>query len=392
MIRRGIAVLLAVVSLFVLTNSTLASGLEGFVTASTLYVRDQPYAESNTIHLVKMSEKVTILQKVNEWYNVICENGIKGYVYAQFISLGETDSTSGSRATTGSNPIDTANSKSTTSSMTANNLQTADSAKSTGVGIESLPNIMSIGDRGTGISSIQQALSDQGYYAGKVDGVFGQLTLQAVRKFQKDNGLVVDGVVGKATKRALFDDATIEKMQDMPTILGDAKSSAPSSLSEQQPALQGDSGNSNEVSTTLTASAKNSHPKSLDWFNEGYNLISKNKSVTIYDLNTGVVWSAKYINGSRHADIIPASASDAKKIASSKIVGSYVRRPVIVTIAGTDYAGSMYAVGHGEDSYCDYFKGVMCIHFTGSETHGTKKVDTDHQKAIDVALNASVNR
>ncbi len=126
--------------------------------------------------------------------------------------------------------------------------------------------------------------------------------------------------------------------------------------------------------------------QSLDWFGVGFDLINQHKSVQILDINTGVNWSATYINGKNHADIIPASAADAETIARNSITGSYVRRPVVVTINGTRYAGSMYAIGHGETSYCNYFKGVMCIHFTGSQTHGSKQVDTDHQTAINEAL------
>lgn len=53
-------------------------------------------------------------------------------------------------------------------------------------------------------SAIQDQLKQQGYYDGKVDGVFGPMTKAAVRKFQEDNGLKVDGLVGKQTKDALF--------------------------------------------------------------------------------------------------------------------------------------------------------------------------------------------
>lgn len=49
---------------------------------------------------------------------------------------------------------------------------------------------------------LQQALADKGYNL-DVDGVFGVGTEQAVRKFQADNGLDVDGVVGKDTFYAL---------------------------------------------------------------------------------------------------------------------------------------------------------------------------------------------
>lgn len=127
--------------------------------------------------------------------------------------------------------------------------------------------------------------------------------------------------------------------------------------------------------------------QTLDWYSVGFDLINANKSITVKDLNTGVTWSGTYINGKNHADVIPASSSDAQKLSSNSITGSYVRRPVVVTIGGTQYAGSMYAVGHGETNYCDYFKGVMCIHFTGSQTHGSGKVDSDHQNAIKDALN-----
>ena len=56
------------------------------------------------------------------------------------------------------------------------------------------------------ISVVQQALANKGYNL-DVDGVFGVGTEQAVRKFQADNGLDVDGVVGKTTFYALTGEA-----------------------------------------------------------------------------------------------------------------------------------------------------------------------------------------
>jgi len=131
---------------------------------------------------------------------------------------------------------------------------------------------------------------------------------------------------------------------------------------------------------------KASGVQALDWFKGGADLLKNNKNLRIFDTKTGTSWNARYINGANHADIIPASQSDATLIKNKKITGSYERRPVVVTIGGTQYAGSMYAIGHGSTSYCSYFKGVMCIHFTGSMTHGTKKVDAGHQNAISEAL------
>lgn len=141
-----------------------------------------------------------------------------------------------------------------------------------------------------------------------------------------------------------------------------------------------------DQSASTSTQTSSGGTQTLDWFNGGLDLLKANKNIQIYDTKAGTTWSAKYINGANHADIIPASKADADLIKSKKITGSYERRPVVVTIAGTKYAGSMYAVGHGSTSYCNYFKGVMCIHFTGSMTHGSKKVDTAHQNAISEAL------
>jgi peptidoglycan hydrolase-like protein with peptidoglycan-binding domain len=46
---------------------------------------------------------------------------------------------------------------------------------------------------------MQQALKNAGFYQGAVDGKRGPLTKEAIREFQRVNGLKVDGVVGKQT-------------------------------------------------------------------------------------------------------------------------------------------------------------------------------------------------
>ena len=56
-----------------------------------------------------------------------------------------------------------------------------------------------LGSRGEEVKQIQTKLKDMGLYTGSVDGIFGPLTLQAVKKFQSNNGLVVDGIAGPKT-------------------------------------------------------------------------------------------------------------------------------------------------------------------------------------------------
>ena len=60
-----------------------------------------------------------------------------------------------------------------------------------------------IGSRSEEVRKIQTALKEKGYFDSKVDGIFGTITKKAVEKFQKANGLTVDGIAGKNTLKAL---------------------------------------------------------------------------------------------------------------------------------------------------------------------------------------------
>jgi len=46
---------------------------------------------------------------------------------------------------------------------------------------------------------IQQALKNAGYYRGNLDGKIGPQTRSAIEAFQSDQGLTVDGIVGRNT-------------------------------------------------------------------------------------------------------------------------------------------------------------------------------------------------
>jgi len=52
-------------------------------------------------------------------------------------------------------------------------------------------------------AALQQSLTDAGYYAGAIDGVYGPATVAAVEALQTANGLPVTGTVDKATADAL---------------------------------------------------------------------------------------------------------------------------------------------------------------------------------------------
>lgn len=53
--------------------------------------------------------------------------------------------------------------------------------------------------KGYPVKDIQAALKSAGLYDGEIDGKIGSKTRNAIMEFQKNNGLKVDGVVGKNT-------------------------------------------------------------------------------------------------------------------------------------------------------------------------------------------------
>ena len=53
------------------------------------------------------------------------------------------------------------------------------------------------------IKLVQQKLKNWGYYTGSVDGIYGAKTKSAVKLFQRRNGLVVDGIIGDKTLKAM---------------------------------------------------------------------------------------------------------------------------------------------------------------------------------------------
>ena len=61
-----------------------------------------------------------------------------------------------------------------------------------------------MGDAGAPVRKLQTALKNAKYYTGKIDGQYGASTYDAVRAFQKANGIKVDGVAGLATLDRLY--------------------------------------------------------------------------------------------------------------------------------------------------------------------------------------------
>ena len=63
--------------------------------------------------------------------------------------------------------------------------------------------VLKQGASGGEVKELQRRLKEWGYYKGAVDGVYGKQTVEAVKFFQRKNGLTADGIAGKSTFAAL---------------------------------------------------------------------------------------------------------------------------------------------------------------------------------------------
>lgn len=220
--------------------------------------------------------------------------------------------------------------------------------------IGSAPSPMRPGASGSDVVKLQQALECLGYYDGVIDGEYGEGTEKAVRAFQRKRGMKVDGIAGSGTIRVLFGSSSTKNSSS-----GSSSSSSPKYKTEVK-----------------------------DWFADNVTrLIPKNATFTVKDVYTGRTFKVRRWSGSNHIDAEPLTASDS---ATMKAVyggsWSWRRRPILILYNGHVYAASMNGMPHGDDTISgNNFDGHFCIHFKNSKTHGTKKVDKDHQNAVNIA-------
>ena len=68
------------------------------------------------------------------------------------------------------------------------------------------PNVLSLSSQGDVVLKCQKKLKELGYLTTEADGVFGSDTQMAVRRFQAQNELIVDGYLGPTTRKLLLSD------------------------------------------------------------------------------------------------------------------------------------------------------------------------------------------
>ncbi|MBR6571821.1 MAG: peptidoglycan-binding protein, partial [Clostridia bacterium] len=174
-----------------------------------------------------------------------------------------------------------------TTTATSSSSQTVSSVSQLG----SAPAISRLYDKGSHVRKLQQALECLGYYKGEIDGVYGEATFAAVKKFQSKRKLEADGVAGPATIRAMFG---------------------------------------------MDAAGTKYETEVLDWYDDNVTrVIPKGARFTVKDIGSGKTFEMVRWSGGDHMDAEPRSASDTATIKS--IYGgsfSWRRRPILIKYNG----------------------------------------------------------
>ena len=299
----------------------------GKVTASSLNIRKSASFDSKVVGTLREGATVTIKDTSGSFYK-ITSGGKSGYVSKKYIKITNSSGSSSSGSKSSSN-----------------------TKKSSG----NSDGTCAPGDQGSAVRNVQRRLKKLGYYSGGIDGDYGNGTKTAVKNFQRRNGLNVTGKVNKNTLSKL-------------------------NSSSAKKATASDSSGSRGSGST----------ERLNWFNGGSSKIPKGATFKVKDIRTGKVFTVKRWSGYNHIDAEPASASDTAKMKSIYGHWSWRRRAVLVKYNGHVYAASMNGMPHGTQTISgNNFNGHFCIHFYGSKTHGTKRVDPMHQNCVAEAMKHS---
>lgn len=254
------------------------------------------------------------------------------------------------------------------------------------------------GSTGTSVKNIQIKLINEGYLNSKATGYYGNLTKEAIMKFQAKNGLKVDGIAGNATQNALQKIGTsilanTTKTKDNPDKIKEIQT-ALKNLNFYKGKIDGISGpltdmaiknfqkskglvvdgivgtktlaalfnedqkiasteQNNEVASRgntdrkETSDKDNTYGEMLDWWTEVQTLFPRGAEAKVIDLWTGKSINIKRSYGGNHADCETLTKEDTKMM--KEIWGgewSWNRRPVIVIVGERRIAASMIGMPH----------------------------------------------
>ena len=236
-------------------------------------------------------------------------------------------------------------------------------------------NLLKKGMQGSNVTALQSNLKKLGYFNTEPTGYFGDITEDSVISLQKYYKYSQDGIAGSSTLSLINN------------LLGKAKSIASRGIA--------------------ASGSTQGNDYLMPWFSEVQDIFKIGTIATVYDIDTGASFKIKRAYGYNHADCETVTSSDTKTM--KEVFGgqwSWSRRAVIIDVGGRKIAASIAGMphagneskpaneytssrsgGYGGGTNLDTVKGNSMsghfdVHFYGSKTHGTNKVDSAHQSAV----------
>lgn len=232
--------------------------------------------------------------------------------------------------------------------------------------------LLKTGMQNQNVMLLQNNLKELGYFYTNPTGYYGSITKKSVLDFQKANNLLADGAAGKNT---------IHKLNSL---------------------------NTKPIASVTRGSSSSAY--NWTWFSKIQYTIPRGSTFEVLDIYSGKSFKAKRTYGSNHIDAETINEYETSIFKS--IFGgnwSWNKRPIVVSyngislpasMAGMPHAGNDNAPsaayttwrsdGYGPGTNLDAIKnngmnGVFDIHFTGSRTHSSNRVDNVHQNNIKIA-------
>lgn len=306
---------------------------------------------------------------------------------------------------------------------------------------------MRAGDKGDDVSLLQSKLANL-LYAVVETGSYDDSTVSAVRSFQTNNALAVDGVFGAESARMLMS-SSVRPGNSSPLTykvlrIGDKDSAADQAVSTMQAALaalgykcgvDGSYGNrthdavvafqtdndlvisgiadaltqlrlfsgsakaaSASSGTVDTSGAKTGGPsvsqvKLLDWYTQVKPSISAGQTAQVFDPATGINFNLRFYSLGAHADSEPRTLRDTQLMNASFGDASWNIHPVYVKLPnGTWTLAAMHNNPHLYGSIKDNgFGGHLCVHFK-RELEETQKSDPNYGMQNQMAIRKAWER
>lgn len=262
--------------------------------------------------------------------------------------------------------------------------------------------ILKYGSKGNLVMEVQKYLYQLNYLRTKPTGFYGKLTTEAVRVFQIEHHLAVDGIAGPVTIATLREMAngrdrileyTVKPGDELEGIAARYQTSVAEIIAWNN--LPSNRVVVGQKLIIQSGKYQNANPNSrfrkggiqaIAWSTVNQ-LWKKEEIAKIIDLETGKSFQAKRLYGYYHADVEPLTKEDTeimKEIYGGK--WSWERRAVVVQLKNLYIAASINGMPHGGQSiYDNGFDGQFCVHFLGSRVHQTGRVDRDHHEMIEKA-------